>query len=145
VRGFDTELTTAIISRSPTAAALRRVSPKKLSTLCYDGRRNAERPILGGQGGRAGGESLGRLVAEAAREGYQHHATGSRVPHPFHGYLYRMLTSQGSNAPGGPRNYIVDGKMTGGFVLVAYPVSYRDSGVMRSRACRTIWLVTCGP
>jgi hypothetical protein len=73
---------------------------------------------------------LGPLVAEAAREGYQHHATGSRAPHPFHGYLYRMLTSQGSDAPGGRRNYIVDGKMTGGFALVAYPVSYRDSGVM---------------
>ena len=73
---------------------------------------------------------LGPLVAEAASEGYQHHATRSRAPHPFHGYIYRMLTSQGANAPGGARNYIVDGKMTGGFALVAYPVSYRDSGVM---------------
>jgi hypothetical protein len=71
---------------------------------------------------------LGPLVAEAAYEGYQHHATGQ--PHPFHGYIYRLLTSQGANAPGGARNYIVDGKMTGGFALVAYPVSYRDSGVM---------------
>jgi len=71
---------------------------------------------------------LGPLVAEAASEGYQHHATGQ--PHPFHGYIYRMLTSQGANAPGGAKNYIVDGKMTGGFALVAYPVSYRDSGVM---------------
>jgi Protein of unknown function (DUF2950) len=71
---------------------------------------------------------LGPLVAEAASEGYQHHATGQ--PHPFHGYLYRLLTSQGANAPGGARNYIIDGKMTGGFALVAYPVSYRDSGVM---------------
>ena len=71
---------------------------------------------------------LGPLVAEAASEGYQHHATGQ--PHPFHGYVYRMLTSQGANAPGGARSYIVDGKMTGGFALVAYPVSYRDSGVM---------------
>jgi hypothetical protein len=73
---------------------------------------------------------LGPLVAEAAREGYQHHANGSLAPHPFHGYIYRMLTSQGVNAPGGVRNYIVDGKMAGGFALVAYPVSYRDSGVM---------------
>jgi hypothetical protein len=71
---------------------------------------------------------LGPLVAEAAIEGYQHHANGQ--PHPFHGYIYRMLTSQGANAPGGARNYIVDGKMTGGFALIAYPVSYRDSGVM---------------
>ena len=71
---------------------------------------------------------LGPLVAEAAIEGYQHHAVGPR--HPFHGYLYRLLTSQGAGAPGGVRNYIVDGKMTGGFALVAYPASYRDTGVM---------------
>ncbi len=71
---------------------------------------------------------LGPLVAEAASEGYQHHAAGQ--PHPFHGYVYRMLTSQGANALGGSRNYIVDGRMTGGFALVAYPVSYRNSGVM---------------
>ena len=71
---------------------------------------------------------LGPLVAEAASEGYQRHTTSQ--PHPFHGYVYRMLTSQGANAPGGARSYIVDGKMTGGFAVVAYPVSYRDSGVM---------------
>jgi hypothetical protein len=72
---------------------------------------------------------LGPLVAEAANEGYHHHAAGS-PPHPFHGYLYRILTGQGTKAPGGARNYIVDGKMTGGFALVAYPAIYRDSGVM---------------
>jgi len=69
---------------------------------------------------------LGPLVAEAASEGYQH--TGQ--PHPFHGYFYRLLTGQGANAPGGAKTYIVAGKMTGGFALVAYPASYRDSGVM---------------
>jgi hypothetical protein len=71
---------------------------------------------------------LGPLVGEAAIEGYQHHATGQ--PHPFHGYVYRLLTSQGPNAPGGAKNYITDGKMTGGFALIAYPVEYRASGVM---------------
>src|SRR5208282_942283 len=69
---------------------------------------------------------LGPLVAEAASEGYQH--TGQ--PHPFHGYFYRLLTSQGANAPDGAKSYIVAGKMTGGFALLAYPASYRDSGVM---------------
>jgi hypothetical protein len=69
---------------------------------------------------------LGPLVAEAASEGYQHTAQ----PHPFHGYFYRLLTSQGANAPGGAKSYIVAGKMTGGFALVAYPANYRDSGVM---------------
>jgi transposase len=39
VRGLDTELASAILSRYPTAVALRRVSPKKLAMLCFDGRR----------------------------------------------------------------------------------------------------------
>jgi len=72
---------------------------------------------------------LGPLVAQAASEGYRH-APGSLTPRPFHGYVYRMLTNQGASAAGGARSYIVDGKMTGGFALVAYPVSYLDSGVM---------------
>jgi hypothetical protein len=53
-----------------------------------------------------------------------------RGPLPFNGYSFRMLTSQGPYAPGGARNYIVDGKMTGGFAFVAYPAEYRSSGVM---------------
>jgi hypothetical protein len=73
---------------------------------------------------------LGPLVTEAASEGYHHGATGIPAPNPFHGYIYRMLTSQGANASGGARNYVVDGKMTGGFALVAYPARYRDTGVM---------------
>lgn len=74
---------------------------------------------------------LGPLVAEAASEGYSHrgpHTAGQ--PRPFHGYTYRLLTRQGASAQGGAQNYIVDGRMTGGFALVAYPARYRDSGVM---------------
>jgi hypothetical protein len=71
---------------------------------------------------------LGPLVARASRQGYQHQAGGQ--PHPFHGYIYGLLKSQGANAPGGAKSYIVDGKMTGGFALIAYPASYGDSGVM---------------
>ncbi len=48
---------------------------------------------------------------------------------PFHGYFFRILTSQGRHAPGGVKNYLVDGKMTG-FAFVAYPADYRSSGVM---------------
>lgn len=79
---------------------------------------------------------LGPLVAEAASEGYgpHHHHAGhkrrARKPRPFHGYIYRLLTAQGADAPGGAKSYIVDGKMTGGFALLAYPVRYKDSGVM---------------
>jgi len=49
---------------------------------------------------------------------------------PFHGYYYKVLTRQGSNAPGGAHNFIVDGKMIGGFALLAFPVEYGNSGVM---------------
>jgi Protein of unknown function (DUF2950) len=49
---------------------------------------------------------------------------------PFNGYFFRILTSQGPHAPGGPKNYIVGGKMTAGFAFVAYPVEYGSSGVM---------------
>src|SRR5580704_1893647 len=49
---------------------------------------------------------------------------------PFNGYMFRILTSQGPHAPGGAKNYLVDGKMSAGFAFVAYPVEYRSSGVM---------------
>jgi hypothetical protein len=40
------------------------------------------------------------------------------------------LTGQGKHAPGGAKQYIVDGKMTEGFAFVAFPAEYRSSGVM---------------
>src|SRR6185503_16353299 len=49
---------------------------------------------------------------------------------PFHGYFYRMLTSQGPWAPGGARDYLANGRMTGGFAVVAWPVDYGNSGIM---------------
>ncbi len=70
---------------------------------------------------------LGPLAAFATKEGYSA-KPNSHVP--FHGYYFHMLTQQGSNAPGGAKNYVVDGKMTGGFAFVAYPAEYRNSGVM---------------
>jgi hypothetical protein len=51
-------------------------------------------------------------------------------PQPFNGYYFRILTKQGDKANGGAKDYIVDGKMTGGFAAVAYPVEYRNSGIM---------------
>jgi hypothetical protein len=49
---------------------------------------------------------------------------------PFRGYYFRVLADQGKDAPGGAKSYVVDGKMTGGFAIVAYPAEYRSSGVM---------------
>jgi len=51
-------------------------------------------------------------------------------PGPFHGYYFRILTRQGKNAPGGAKSYVSEGKMSGGFAFVAYPVDYRSSGVL---------------
>jgi hypothetical protein len=76
---------------------------------------------------------LGPLFVEAQQEGYfkptgkEEENTG---PHPFHGYYFRILTSQGKNAPGGAYDYIINGNMIGGFGLVAWPADYGDSGIM---------------
>ena len=48
----------------------------------------------------------------------------------YHGYRYRILKQQGPDAPGGAYDYVAQGKMIGGFALVAYPASYGSSGVM---------------
>jgi hypothetical protein len=71
---------------------------------------------------------LGALTAAAAAEGYA--AGPKKQPTPFHGYYYRILTAQGPAADGGALNYIVNGDMTGGFALVAYPAEYANSGIM---------------
>jgi len=70
---------------------------------------------------------LGPLVAFATAEGY---SAKPDAHIPFHGYYFHMLKGQTDKAPGGARNYVVDGKMTGGFGFVAYPAKYGNSGVM---------------
>lgn len=73
---------------------------------------------------------LGPLVAQAQAEGYVSEPPARRRQ-PYYGYYYRILTRQGAHASGGARNYIAaDGRMTGGFALLAYPAVYGDSGVM---------------
>ena len=51
-------------------------------------------------------------------------------PQPFEGYYFRILTKQGDKAKGGARDYVVDGKMTSGFAVLAFPIEYRNSGIM---------------
>jgi hypothetical protein len=72
---------------------------------------------------------LGDLVAQAAAEGRTAGQT-SGTPSPFHGYLFKILTAQGTHAPGGAKSYVVDGEMTGGFALLAWPSQYDATGVM---------------
>jgi hypothetical protein len=71
--------------------------------------------------------SLGPLAAyAAATEGFNPVAGKQQ---PFHGYFYRILTKQGADAKGGAKDYVVNGKMTGGFAFVAYPEKYGDTGL----------------
>jgi hypothetical protein len=71
---------------------------------------------------------IGPLVASAAAAGYKGDSGGNLTP--FHGYYYRILTRQGVHAPGGAKNYLVNGKMTRGFAFLAFPAEHRSSGVM---------------
>lgn len=72
---------------------------------------------------------LGPLMAQAQGEGYDLKKRGSGSS-PYHGYYYRILTAQGKDAAGGAYDYMVKGKMIGGFALVAYPAKYGSSGIM---------------
>jgi hypothetical protein len=49
---------------------------------------------------------------------------------PYYGYLYRIMTRQGANAPGGAYDYVINGNMIAGFAMVAWPARYGESGVM---------------
>jgi hypothetical protein len=62
-------------------------------------------------------------LAQAAWDGQN---TGAK---PYHGYYFRILQEQGSNAPGGAHVYTVGGKMIGGFALVAWPAEYGVTGI----------------
>ena len=71
---------------------------------------------------------LGPIMIRARKEGYQRKSV--TTPYPYHGYYYRIISAQGKDAPGGAYNYIIKGKMIGGFAVVAYPAAYGNSGVM---------------
>lgn len=70
------------------------------------------------------GGPLAALGKAAFEEGYR-----PGVP-IYRGYTYRGLESQGPNAPGGARAYVVDGRMTGGFGAIGCPTRYAVSGVL---------------
>lgn len=54
----------------------------------------------------------------------------SGPPRPFHGYYFKILTSQGPEAAAGAQDYVVKNLMIGGFGLVAWPAEYGKSGIM---------------
>jgi hypothetical protein len=71
---------------------------------------------------------LGEGFAAARAEGYL--LEGTRKGSPFHGYVYRLLSKQGANAPGGAYDYVVNDELLGGFAAIAFPADYGNSGVM---------------
>jgi hypothetical protein len=71
---------------------------------------------------------LGPLFSGAKAEGYTKGEGGKPVP--YHGYYYRILKGQGPDAKGGAYDYVAQGKMIGGFALIAWPATYGNSGVM---------------
>jgi hypothetical protein len=70
---------------------------------------------------------LGPLAAQASAGGYGRRGGGA--PLPFHGYLFRILESQGPSAPGGAMDFVVNGRMIGGFGVLAFPAQYGVSGI----------------
>lgn len=71
---------------------------------------------------------LGPLAAAASAGGYGRSQRGER-PTPYHGYIYRILERQGPAAPGGAMDYVVNGRMIGGFAIIASPAIYGSTGI----------------
>jgi hypothetical protein len=69
------------------------------------------------------GGPISEGIARAISEGYKDKTK------PFHGYRFRVLKRQGPHAPLGAIDYVIQGRMIGGFALVAWPAAYRTSGV----------------
>ncbi|MBR0672601.1 DUF2950 domain-containing protein, partial [Neoroseomonas soli] len=70
---------------------------------------------------------LGPFMAAASAGGYAR--TPSDRPQPYHGYFFRILESQGPAALGGAVDYVVNGRMIGGFAVIATPARYGASGI----------------
>jgi hypothetical protein len=110
--------------RNPEHEALHQYAQKFLSTKgkrdgLYWTTKDSEEP-----------SPLGPLIARAQGRGYVKAKDVQGKPLPYYGYYYRILKSQGADAPGGAYDYVVRGKMIGGFALVAYPATWGNSGVM---------------
>jgi hypothetical protein len=73
------------------------------------------------------GESQSLIPAGLAHAAWSAARKGEAKP--YHGYYFQVLDGQGPDAQGGAHNYVVKGKMIGGFGLVAWPAEYGVTGV----------------
>lgn len=62
---------------------------------------------------------------------FAHAEIGSGHDHasPYNGYYFRVLAAQGPAAKGGAYSYMADGRMLGGFAMIAFPAKYGSTGV----------------
>lgn len=91
---------------------------------------------------------LGPLLAAASVGGYAaRRPRAGDAPQPYHGYYYRILEGQGPAAPGGAMDYVVDGRMIGGFAVIAWPARYGVSGIKTFLISHhgTVWERDLGP
>jgi hypothetical protein len=56
-------------------------------------------------------------------------ATGRSAGEPYHGYYFKILTRQGPAAPAGAYDYVINGRMIGGFAAVAFPAEHGSTGL----------------
>jgi len=70
------------------------------------------------------GGPISEAIARAIQEGYQVGKTSG-----YHGYYFKVLKGQGPAAPLGQLDYVIKGRMIGGFGLLAFPAEYRVTGI----------------
>ena len=89
---------------------------------------------------------FGPLIAKATAQGYSSKKK-TESPQPYHGYYYKILKAQGSAAPGGQYNYVINGNMIAGFALLAWPSIYGQSGIMTFIVNQQgkVYQKNCGP
>lgn len=56
-------------------------------------------------------------------------ASGRQPGDPYNGYYFKILTRQGSAAPAGRYDYVINGRMVAGFAMVAFPADYGKTGL----------------
>ena len=79
------------------------------------------------------GKKDGLYWPAAATKGGQPSPGGPEIKDsktPYAGYYFKILTAQGAAAPGGKYSYIINGRLIGGFAMIAWPADYGKTGVM---------------
>jgi hypothetical protein len=77
----------------------------------------------------AGTQEYAETVASSQVPPELAHAAGDHPTRPYHGYYFKALKGQGSNAPGGQHSYMVGKAVIGGFGMVAWPANYGVTGI----------------